>query len=59
MEGELAQKIKLFKQTEDELTNDVADAYGVRFEDAMAPVACMHPQMDLSPFTESKQVIDG
>jgi len=50
VEGELAQKIELFKHTEEELTNDV---YGVVFEDAMAQVACVHPEMDLSPFVES------
>jgi len=36
VEGELAQKIELFKQTEEELTNDVAVAYGSRFEDVIA-----------------------
>ena len=59
MEGELAQKIELFKQTEEELTNDAANAYGAGFEDPMAQVACVHPEMDLSPFVEMKRVIDG
>ena len=59
MEGELAQKIKLFNQTEAKLTNDVADMYGVGFEDAIAQVACVHPEMDLSPFAVSMRVVDG
>ena len=36
LKGQLAQKVELFKQTEEELTNDIVDAYGVGFEDAMA-----------------------
>ena len=36
LEGELAHKVELFKQTEEELTNAVTDAYGVGFEDALA-----------------------
>jgi len=36
LEGEPTQKIELFKQTEEELTNDAANAYGAEFEDAMA-----------------------
>ena len=36
--GELAHKVKLFNQTEEELTYDVADAYGAGFEDALAQV---------------------
>jgi len=59
VEGELSQKIELFKQTGEELTNDATDAYGAGFEDAIAQVACVHPEMDLSPFAESKQVVDG
>ena len=59
LDGELAHKVELFKQTEEELTNDVANAYGAGFEDAMAQVACVHPKMDLSPFEVTKRVIDG
>jgi len=59
LEGELAHKFELFKQTEEELTNDVVDAYGVGFEDAIAQVVCVHPEMDLSPFEVTKQVVDG
>ena len=47
---ELAQKIELFKQTEEELTNDVADAYDAGFQDAITQFACVHPEVDLSPF---------
>jgi len=59
LEGELAQKVKLFKQTEEELINDASDAYGAGFEDAMAQVTCVHPEMDLSPFEVMKHVVDG
>jgi len=58
LEGELAQKVELFKQTEEELTTDAANAYGAEFEDAMAQVACVHPEMDLSPFEVTKRVVD-
>jgi len=57
--GELAQKIELFKKTQAELIEDAADAYGAGFEDALAQVACVHPEMDLSPFAASKRVVDG
>jgi len=53
LEGELPQKVELFKQTEEELTNDTG------FEDAMTQVACVHPEMDLSPFEVTKRVVDG
>jgi len=36
LEEELARKDKLFKQTKEELTNDVDNAYAAGFEDAMA-----------------------
>jgi len=59
VEGELAQKIELFKKTEAELTEDVADAYGAGFEDALAQVFCVHPKMDISPFAVTMRVVDG
>jgi len=59
VEAELAEKVELFKKTEEELNNDVADAYGEGFQDAMAQFACMHPKVDLSPFAKSKWVVDG
>ena len=49
VEGELAQKIELFNKIEAALIEDVADAYGAGFEDALAQVACVHPEMDISP----------
>ena len=59
MEGELAEKVELFKKTEEELNNDVVDAYDEGFQDAMAQFACVHPEVDLSPFDESKCVVCG
>jgi len=59
LEGELAHKVELFKKTEEELTNDVVDAYGAGFEDALAQVACVHPGIDLSQFGVTKRVVDG
>ena len=59
VEGELAEKFELFKKTEEKLTNNAADAYGERFQDAMAQFACVHPEVDLSLFAESKWVVDG
>ena len=58
VEGELAEKVELFKKTEEELNNDVVDAYGEGFQDAMAQFAWVHPEVDLSPFAESKCVVD-
>jgi len=48
VEGELAEKVELFKKTEEELNNDVVDAYGEGFQDAMAQFVCVHPEVDLS-----------
>ena len=59
VEGELAEKVELLKKTKEELTNDVADAYGEGFQDAIAQFACVHPEVDLAPFSESKYVVDG
>jgi len=59
VEGELAEKVELFKKTEEELTNDAADAYGEGFQDAIAQFACVHLEVDLAPFSESKCVVDG
>jgi len=59
VEGELAEKIELFKKTEEELNNDVVNAYSEGFQDATAQFACVHPEVDLSPFAESKCVIEG
>ena len=43
----------------EELTNDAADAYGKGFQDAIAQFACVHLEVDLDPFSESKCVVDG
>jgi len=59
VEEELAEKIELFKKTEEELNNNVVDAYGKVFQDVIAKFACVHPEVDLSPFDESKCVIGG
>ena len=59
VEGELAQQAKTFKKTEVELIEDAVAAYGAGFEDALAQVACVHIEMDTSPFATSKQVVDG
>jgi len=59
VEGELAEKVELFKKTEEELTNDVADAYWEGFPDAITQFACVHPEVDLAPFSESKCLVDG
>jgi len=59
VEGELPEKIELFKKTEEELNNNVVDAYDEGFQDAIAKFACVHPEVDLSPFNESKCVVGG
>ena len=59
VKGELAQQAETFKKTEAELIEDTADAYGAGFEDALAQVAYVHPEMDTSPFATSKRVVDG
>jgi len=55
----LAGTLESFKKTEEELTNDVVDAYGEGFQDAIAQFACEHPEVDLTPFGESKCVVVG
>ena len=59
MEGELAQKFELFNKTEAEFIEDIAGTYGVGFEDALAQLAYVHLEMDISPFAASKWVVDG
>jgi len=59
VEGELAKKIEQFRKFEAELTEDAADAYGAGFEDALPQVACVHPELDISPFVVSKRIVDG
>ena len=59
MEGELTQQAEAFKKTEAKLIEDAADAYAVGFEDALSQVACVHPEMDTSPFATSNYVVAG
>ena len=59
VKGELAEKVESFKKIEEELTNDVVDAYGEGFQDAIAQFACVHPEVDLTPYDESKCVVDA
>ena len=59
MKEELAHKDRLFQQTKEELTNDVAESYATGFEDAMAQVAYVHPEVDLSQTGLAKKVADG
>jgi len=59
VEGELAEKTKSFKRTEEKLMNDAAAAYGEGFQDAVAQFACAYPKVDPSLFDESKCVVDG
>jgi len=46
-------------EVEAELIGDVVDAYDVGFEDALAQVAYVHPEMDASPFAVSNRVVNG
>ena len=59
VEVELLQQAKRFEEAEAELTEDVVDAYDAGFEDALAQVACVHPEMDASPFAISNHVVNG
>ena len=57
--GDLAEKTELFKKAEAELLEDATDAYGGGFEDALAQVAYVNSELDLTPFTVLKRVVDG
>ena len=57
VEVELLKQAEKFKKVEVELTEDVTNAYAVRFKDALAQVSCAHPEME--PFATSKCVVDG
>ncbi|XP_068504340.1 uncharacterized protein [Phaseolus vulgaris] len=57
-EAELTEQAAKFKEIEAELTEDVADAFASGFEDALEQVACAHPEIDLSLFSMSKQVVE-
>jgi len=45
VEAELIQQDEAFKKTEPEVIEDAADAYATGFGDALAQVACVHPEM--------------
>ena len=59
VEAELLQQAKRFEEGEAELTKDVVDAYDAGFEEALAQVACVHPEMNASPFAASNRVVNG
>ena len=59
VKAELTQQAENFKKTEVELIEDAVDAYAAGFEDALAQVACAHPEMNALPFTTSNHVVDG
>ena len=59
VEDELAEKTEVFKKVEAELLEDVTDAYGGGFKDALAQIACVHPELDLTTFSALKRVVDG
>jgi len=48
--AELTSQIEVFGKAKTELINDAADACAAGFEDALAQVACKHPEMDVAPF---------
>ena len=56
---ELVTQAEAFGKAKTELIDDAADAYAAGFEDALAQVACKHPEMDVSPFTTSNHIVDG
>jgi len=56
---EFTVQVEDFEKAKAELLDDVADAYIVGFEDALAQVVCKHPEMDTSPFAGANHIIDG
>ena len=59
LKEELAHKDELFQQTKDELTSDVTDSNAAGFEDVMAQVAYLHPDVNLSQTGLNKTIADG
>jgi len=57
--AEFHQQAKRFEEVEAELTEDILDAYDERFRDTLAQVACVHPRVDITPFTTSNLVENG
>jgi len=56
---ELTGQAEDFEKAKAELLDDVADVYGIGFEDALAQVACKHSEMDISPFATMNHIVDG
>jgi len=54
VEAELTTQAEAFERAKAKLIDDVDDAYAAGFEDALAQVACKHPEMVSSPFATSK-----
>jgi len=59
LEKEHAEKTEHFQKDEAKLLEDAADGYGGGFEDALAQIACVHPEWDLTPLSTLKRVVDG
>jgi len=57
--AEFCQQAKAFEEAEADLTGDVLDAYDEGFKDALAQIACVHPEMDTTPFSASNLVDNG
>jgi len=55
----LTSQVEDFEKAKVELFDDVADAYAIGFEDALAQVARKHPKMDVSPFAMTNHIVDG
>jgi len=59
VEAELLQQAKRFEEVEAKLIGDVVNAFDAGFKDALTQVACVHPEMDVSPFVTSNRVVNG
>ena len=49
----------MLEKTREELTKDVANSYRMGFDDAVAQVTCVYPELDLSKIGLGKVVVDG
>jgi len=58
-EEELVQKDASLKKTKEELTKDAANSYMTGFDDVVAQVTCVYPELDLSNIGLGKVVVDG
>ena len=57
--AEFRQQAKRFEEAEADLTGDILDAYDEGFKDALAQIACVHPEVDTTPFFASNMVDNG